>query len=107
MFKKPFSFDGRIGRTEYCLSYFGYFAILVVLGATFPNTDMANLLQLILLIPLIWFLLAQGAKRCHDRGNFGGFQIIPFYLLWMMFAPGDPGENEYGPSPKQPAEQRV
>ena len=47
----------------------------------------------------IW-LLMQGAKRCHDRGNSGWFQIIPGYILWMVFAPGDDGDNKYGPSPK-------
>jgi uncharacterized membrane protein YhaH (DUF805 family) len=104
MFKKPFSFEGRIGRTEYCLSSLGYFAVLVALALTFPNTDTANILELIILIPLFWFLLAQGTKRCHDRNNIGWFQIIPFYSLWMMFAPGDPGENDFGPSPKQSQE---
>lgn len=104
MFKKPFSFDGRIGRTEYCLSYVGYLAILFGMAIIFPNTEMSNLLQFILYIPLFWFLLAQGAKRCHDLDKIGWFQIIPFYFLWMMFAPGDPGENDFGPSPKQSAE---
>jgi len=104
MFKKPFSFEGRIGRTGYCLSYGGYLAILFGMALIFPNTDLSNLLQFILYIPLFWFLLALGAKRCHDLDKIGWFQIIPFYFLWMMFAPGDPGENDFGPSPKQPIE---
>jgi uncharacterized membrane protein YhaH (DUF805 family) len=45
-------------------------------------------------------MLAQGAKRCHDRGNSGIWQIIPFYGLWMLFADGDLGRNEYGANPK-------
>ncbi|WP_090153857.1 DUF805 domain-containing protein [Dyadobacter soli] len=65
---------------------------------------MANILQLIILIPLFWFLLNQAAKRSHDRNNIGWFQIIPFYYLWMLFARGDPGENDFGPSPKRWAE---
>jgi hypothetical protein len=49
---------------------------------------------------MLWFLWAQGAKRCHDRGNNGLFQIIPFYIFWMIFANSEYGNNEYGPNPK-------
>lgn len=49
---------------------------------------------------VVWFLLAQGAKRCHDRGNSGWWQLIPFYYLWMFFADGEIGDNEYGTNPK-------
>ena len=54
----------------------------------------------LLLIPVYWFTWAQGAKRCHDRGNSGWFQIIPFYGLWMLFGDGEIGDNEYGSNPK-------
>lgn len=37
------------------------------------------ILYLIMLVPYCWFIWAQGAKRCHDRGNSGWYQIIPFY----------------------------
>ena len=59
-----------------------------------------GMLSIVMFIPLIWFLIAQGAKRCHDRGNSGWFQLIPFYGLWMLFADSITGENEYGPNPK-------
>lgn len=51
-------------------------------------------------ILLFWFKLAQGTKRCHDRGNSGWFQFIPFYGLWMLFGDSDYGINKYGPNPK-------
>lgn len=54
----------------------------------------------LLMIPMYWFMFAQGAKRCHDRGNSGWFQLIPFYSLWMLFGDSEPGTNEYGPNPK-------
>ena len=47
-----------------------------------------------------YFLIAQGAKRCHDRGNTGWYQLIPFYGLWMLFGDGDIGTNNYGANPK-------
>jgi tetratricopeptide (TPR) repeat protein len=47
------------------------------------------------------FMLSQAVKRCHDLGNSGWFCLIPiFNPFWLMFAEGDPMENEYGPSPK-------
>ncbi|MEZ5003096.1 MAG: DUF805 domain-containing protein [Chitinophagales bacterium] len=103
MFKNPFSFKGRIRRLEYGLSYLAYifFMILIVLvdEAILGENSIDGLL-VILYIPIFWFLLAQGTKRCHDRDNSGWYQLIPFYQLWMLFAPGDVGENTFGPDPK-------
>lgn len=98
MFKKPFSFEGRIRRTEYGLTYLIYIAISVVLN--FLVTDGSSEILLLVYIPLLWFLWAQGSKRCHDRTATGWFQIIPFYVFWMLFANSVYGPNEYGPNPK-------
>lgn len=106
MFKTPFSFQGRIRRLEYGLSYLIYIAFAAFLssvGTTSIYIDGFNLMGLVF-IPLYWFLIAQGAKRCHDRGNSGWFQIIPFYGLWMLFAEGDKNRNRFGPNPKEPEE---
>lgn len=104
MFKKPFSFDGRIGRTEYCLSSLAYITALAGIEFASEAGDVGNIVALVCIIPLLWFIVAQGTKRCHDRNNIGFFQIVPFYYFWMLFAPGDPAENDFGPSPKQSAE---
>ena len=77
--------------------------MLVILEIPFTNdSNPSNISSLffILAIPVIWFMIAQGAKRCHDRGNSGWYQLIPFYELWMLFADSDNGNNEYGPNPK-------
>jgi len=92
MFKKPFSFEGRIRRTEYWIGSFIYmFGIFICSFSSILGLGY---------IPLIWFVLAQGAKRCHDRGNSGFFQLIPFYGFWMAFAEGDKGPNRFGEDPK-------
>ena len=57
-------------------------------------------LNVILFIPLIWVLWAQGAKRCHDIGKSDWWQFVPFFVLWMLFKDGDVGSNEYGEDPK-------
>lgn len=111
MFKNPFSFRGRIRRLEYGLSIiilYGYIMVcafimgvlLGIFGAADLSDEWFTLILLPLYIPVYWFMLAQGAKRCHDRGNSGWYQIIPFYNLIMLFGDGDYGENEYGPNPK-------
>ena len=102
MFKSPFSFKGRIRRTEFGLSAIIYLIPAILInGFMEESEDTATVLLLLLAsIPLFWFYLAQGAKRCHDRGNSGWFQIIPFYVFWLLFADGDNGVNDYGPNPK-------
>lgn len=100
MFKSAFSFEGRIRRTEYGISYLLYIAAVFAIAFIGEiNTDLETVLYLCY-IPMLWFLWAQGSKRCHDRGNSGWFQIIPFYVLWMVFADSDFGENGYGLNPK-------
>jgi uncharacterized membrane protein YhaH (DUF805 family) len=104
MFNKPFSFKGRIRRLEYGISAIiylvWYFIIQAMMEAPNPSIG-ASVFVLISLIPMIWFLWAQNCKRCHDRGNSGWYQIIPFYFFILLFGDGDEGNNEYGDNPKK------
>lgn len=109
MFKNPFSFEGRIRRTEYGLSFIifvvGRVIITLIAAAMVSNSynsDNSGVVAISFLfsIPLLWFLWAQGAKRCHDVGNSGWWQLIPFYALWLLFQDGQPGPNQYGENPK-------
>lgn len=109
MWKNTFSFEGRIRRMEYGLSF-----LIVVLGRTILVTLLAGLmvgsgsrnlesytvLSYLLSIPFFWFFWAQGAKRCHDIGKSGWWQLIPFFPLVMIFKEGDSYTNEYGDNPK-------
>lgn len=100
MFKNPFSFKGRIRRLEYGLSTIIVTIIQVIISTLMETSEYLAIGGLFVFIPLFWFNIAQGAKRCHDRGNSGWYQIIPFYSLWMLFGDGEHGENEYGENPK-------
>lgn len=101
MFKIPFSFSGRIRRSEFGLSYLLYLVSIGLLGyAMEDETTYASMAVLILVIPLFWFFLAQAVKRCHDLGNTGFYVLIPFYIFWLLFADGEFGNNKYGPNPK-------
>lgn len=99
MFQNPFSFDGRIRRTEYGVSFIIYVVVAVIVNAIIESSRDAAILGLAY-IPMLWFIWSQGARRCHDLGNSGWWQLIPFYGLWMLFQDGQPGPNQYGENPK-------
>lgn len=103
MFSQPFSSNGRIRRLEYCLTYIAYFVynllIEIIMEPDEPSLG-ACVFVILSIIPCQWILYAQGAKRCHDLGHSGWYQLIPFYVIWMFFVDGEPGANQYGSNPK-------
>lgn len=120
MFKAPFSFDGRIRRIEYFLSavissVFGGIAMALGVGTMFLGAASNSaggfgfgvLIGFVVLIADAWFGLAQGVKRLHDVDKSGWFillGLIPLINiilgLYMLFADGTVGPNQYGPDPK-------
>ncbi|MBP6754765.1 MAG: DUF805 domain-containing protein [Bacteroidia bacterium] len=96
MFRNLFSFDGRIRRLEYGLSFIIWYFYLTICILITKGTG----IYFILLIPGFWFFWSQGAKRCHDLDNNGWWQIIPLYGFWLLFQEGKDGDNQYGPNPK-------
>ncbi|MGY4385443.1 uncharacterized membrane protein YhaH (DUF805 family) [Pedobacter sp. UYP24] len=100
MFRNPFYSEGRICRLEYGLSCLIYACVYIAVHFTKISLATSPVLFLVLELPLFWFILAQGAKRCHDIGKSGSWQFIPFYSFWMLFADGVIGNNQYGPNPK-------
>lgn len=101
MFKNPFSFSGRIRRLEYGITYLICAFPIVVLNMSLnTESEEVNPLWLLLYLFLLWIILAQGAKRCHDRGRSGWWQILPFYGVLLLFYDGQPFKNKYGTDPK-------
>lgn len=100
MFKAPFNFDGRIRRKEYGISFIIFFVGFNIIDSIVNNSEALAFLQL-LFIPLCWFIIAQGVKRCHDKNNAGWYQIIPFYFFALLFSDSDKGKNQYGQNPKE------
>ena len=104
MFHKVFSFKGRIRRLEYGLSYIIFsiwYAFFTAISESYDINPLLAVITLLSTVPAYWFLWAQGAKRCHDRGNSGWYQIIPFYVFVMIFGKGEDGINDYGTNPKE------
>ncbi|QDW24324.1 DUF805 domain-containing protein [Pedobacter sp. KBS0701] len=99
MFKAPLSFYGRIRRTEFALTQILYMITYFFVLVFENNKAVGSWIVIILLLP-IYLLISQGAKRCHDLGRSGWWQLVPFYGLMMFFAAGDFGPNQYGDNPK-------
>ena len=98
--RAAFSFSGRIGRTAYGLSLIICTLLSILILISILQTKGNTAFLVLLYIPIGWFALAQGAKRCHDLGNSGWFLWIPFYYLVLLFGKGDKEANYYGESPK-------
>lgn len=106
MFRHPFSFNGRIRRTEYGLTILIIYIIGFLFGYIMGNasdypSDGVIVAYLIYYFIGTWIQVAQSTKRCHDIGHSGWWQLIPFYGFWLLFDEGD-GQmpNKYGESAK-------
>jgi uncharacterized membrane protein YhaH (DUF805 family) len=107
MFKHPFSFKGRIRRLEYGISCIIVASINILgnkladrIANPITDSELNLLLVFIIGIPLIWFSIAQNAKRCHDLGHNAWWQLIPLYGIILLFGEGDNNVNKYGENPK-------
>ncbi|MEJ7807935.1 MAG: DUF805 domain-containing protein [Telluria sp.] len=111
---KVFSMKGRIGRVRYLAYTTGVTMALVlvlvvvaaVLGVMSGGGDgagaMMAILAVLFYVPLFAALFIMAIRRVHDMGYSGWLSlvsIIPFVNLWLLFASGTQGANEYGPPP--------
>jgi uncharacterized membrane protein YhaH (DUF805 family) len=105
-------FDGRARRTEYWMYtlFWGVFYIAVILVDVLLAVSIGIFgLTFIYLLGTIVPSLAVGARRLHDTGRSGWFQLIsliPFgsiVLIVFYVEDGHPGANQYGMNPKQDA----
>lgn len=100
MFKNPFSFNGRIRRTEYGISYLLFLICIYGFIGLMEAMELGGYQVIVIMGAMYWFQFAQGAKRCHDMGNNGFYQLIPFYVFIMVFSEGENRSNKYGMDPK-------
>ena len=99
MLNRLFSFKGRIGRLEYFLTMFCLGIISLPFsyaGESSSDSILSLLIVLGISILITWISLAQGAKRCHDMGLNGFWQLIPLFPFVMIFRKGEEKDNQYG-----------
>ena len=105
MFKSLFSFEGRIRRKEYCISFALYITVITLLQYLIePDSSYGSqgnsILFLLVYLFCLFLMIAQSSKRCHDIGRSAWYQLIPFYVFWLLFADSQKGINIYGANPK-------
>jgi uncharacterized membrane protein YhaH (DUF805 family) len=96
-------FQGRARRKEYWMFLLANMLIGFVLGiiqaiAHIPGV-LSALYNLVILIPSI----AVGVRRMHDSDHSGWWVVVPIVNLVFACVDGTPGENRFGPDPKDPA----
>jgi len=100
------TFSGRARRSEYWFFYLAFFIVTVV----------ASILDLIIGVQILQWIVAAaaivpsisaGARRLHDTGRSGWWQLIGIIPIvgWILVivwyaTDSNPGDNQYGPNPK-------
>ncbi|WP_431095110.1 DUF805 domain-containing protein [Polaromonas aquatica] len=96
---KYVDFSGRATRSEFW--WFFLFQLLVSIVASFLGGTISSLVSLALLLPA----LAVGARRLHDIGKSGWWQLISFtvigilLLIYWFVQPSDEGSNQHDKEP--------
>ena len=109
VFSKYGTFTGRARRSEYW-----YFVLLTLIVSFALSLLSSGLGDVGTLLPTIWELailvpsLAVAWRRLHDIGKSGGWYfifLVPLvgWIILLLFLCRDsqPGDNQYGPSPKE------
>ena len=97
-------FDGRAIRSEFWFFWLFGFLIGIAANLVDPRGGVAGLISLALLVPS----LAVGARRLHDTGRSGWWQLLVFLPIigWIVLivwwaTRGEPVANRYGPPPPE------
>ena len=97
LFNKSWSqygnFNGRASRREYWNFYLFYIVIMFLGGLIGGLSGFENLSGLVFLAMIVP-MLSCGARRMHDVGKSGWFQIIPIYNLFLLVQPSLPNLQE-------------
>ncbi len=91
------STDGRLTRRGFLV----HFVFCLVLVAVFVRISSPHVgLSFGLLAIGFWIFLSGVIRRTHDVGLSGWFILVPFYNVWLLFAPGQSADNKYGRNPR-------
>lgn len=116
---KRFSdFEGRSCRREYWMFQIIYLALGLFVGFILSEglhseggfgwiASITMLLLVISVLVLFLPLIALQVRRFHDQDKTGWFALLnfvpylgPFIIMGFMLIDGTPGDNQYGPDPK-------
>lgn len=94
--------QGRINRSFYAVSSLLYFALSTSINGWANSQSLGGTIFVIVLIQiaLSMFYIAQSVKRAHDLNMSGWWLFVPLVTIYLLFARGSEGENDYGAAPK-------
>jgi uncharacterized membrane protein YhaH (DUF805 family) len=122
--RQLFSYKGRIGRVRFALTFGAMVAALILVASLgklvlrqwvtpaetgvgwLPEVTIFYWVQLFFMAPFVLILAAAWAKRLHDVGVSGWFQlilavpVIKYAMLALFILPGTEGPNKYGEKPQ-------
>ncbi len=104
-----FSFNGRINRMWYWLSWIGFVPLAFMAMAIATNEEILELYRGVMVLVMVWPMLAVQVKRWHDLDMSGWWLWVtltptvgaPIALVMNGFLPGTQGENHFGPATRQ------
>ena len=102
------TFKGRMSRGVYWLSVIALAAIFFIIDAVlgFVGYDLKAAINegtpagTVVTIVWLWLMMAQTAKRMHDRGWVWPWMLFPIVNIILALGDGQPYDNRYGPDPK-------
>jgi len=103
--KKYADFSGRARRTEFwmfTLFYVIFYVVAALVGSFLGTELLALLFSLALLVPTV----SIGARRLHDTGRSGWWQLIGLVpiigaiVLIIFYVQDSHADNSYGDNPK-------
>jgi uncharacterized membrane protein YhaH (DUF805 family) len=103
--KKYTDFDGRATRTQYWMFVLFYVIFYVVLAVVTQLIEIGSVLPVIYSLALLIPSLSIAARRLHDTGRSGWWQLlvlIPLIggiVLIIFYVTESQGDNQYGPRP--------
>lgn len=104
-YKKYADFTGRARRKEFWMFVLFYFIFSIVLGII-DGIIGVQLLGLLFSLGSLIPSLAIGARRLHDTGRSGWWQLlyliplIGLIIMIVFLVQDSQADNEYGPNPK-------
>lgn len=104
-----FSYEGRLNRQPYIIRYLvmlAFMALGKMLMTVSGSFGFNNIIASIILVAGTISILMLDVRRLHDLGRKWYWifvMLVPLvnfaFILYLAIAEGEPGENEYGPSP--------
>jgi len=103
-------FTGRARRKEYWMFVLFYFLIAIALGIVDKFIGFGGILGGVFALAMLLPGLGVSIRRLHDTGRTGWWLLIALIpligtiiLIVLMCLDSQPGQNEYGPNPKESA----